>query len=1392
MQGKVIIAGLKRKVDYNESKVMSSRVQEDTQLPSYGAIEIRDEQETKPLVDKGKDFSESTSNWSQLTFGWLSPILEVGSAKNKLDIEDIAIVPLPLADSVSYVMDEFRSHWKKEITVAHRDPQVIRAIWKTVYKEYCFAGFLKLIHDLLQFVGPQVLHGLIAFLRNPEAPMWHGLLLTASVTLAQMLMSFCLRHYFFKCYRVGLRVRTIVITEIYRKSVLLSSSNYQHRRGEITNLMSVDSQRLQETTTYLHSIWFSFVQIILAMFFLWREMGISILAGVFVILVSIPLTTKTSSMMGKLQRSLMKTKDNRIEVNNEVLGNMKVVKLQAWEKPFSKRVNDLRQIELTKLFWYMMGKIVSILIWSTVPLAISVATFGTYVLLGNELDVAEALTALALFEILRFPLFMLPNTINNIVEATVALSRVDKFLKSTEHKRVSSGSLADIGVELEHASFVYENKRAPVAATDPENKASAPLTDAEWEMKLLHAQLQDAEEQLLQLERRKSTMPQRNNSRGNLLSLSRIDVEIKKGEFIAVVGGVGSGKTTLLKAILGEVRQLAGVLQAKGKLSYSAQSSFIMNATVKENILFGKSENGNPDLYKKTIDVCALKHDFEMLPHGDQTEIGEKGITLSGGQKARISMARALYHNPDIFLLDDPLAAVDALVGRKLFNECIVDSMLLGKGINNSNNTENKRTVILVTNALQYLSHPLVDRIIVLKEGKVIESGSFAELNSNETSQFKIFLDSFNETKTSKDESPADDTTVDEARKEIISDKMEDEDLLGKRNSLSRKSIITDSLKDDQMNDEMQERETGRVSTEVYLAWAKAAGGVWVIALILIGFALNEAIQFAPKWWLTYWSEHGSSTNQFHFLDIYALISGAAMIGTFLCSITVVMFALKASKSMYSRLLEAVMKAPMSFFDTTPLGQIVNRFSKDIYTLDEQLPDSMRSFFFTMTKCFSTVIVVSTVTPIFMLSLIPILYLYRLAQQYFSITYRELKRLDSVQRSPIYALFGETLDGVSTIRAFEAEGQLMNRMAKMLDNQQHAYFLTSASLCWIAVRLEVMGTAIVFGACLFVVFEHDAQSGNETFAGLAGLAIAYALSVTQSLNWAVRVGSDFEASMVSVERLEQYVRIESEAPSDTRLDETIQNWPTKGAINFQNVDLRYRPGLPRVLKNLNLSIPGNSKVGIVGRTGAGKSTLMTALMRIVEIDIGKIFIDGVDISLLGLQKLRSTVAVIPQDPVLFSGTIKSNLDPFEEYSADRIESVLERVGLMQKDDENSAVVSLDDAVLEGGENFSLGQRQLLVIGRALLSRVSVVICDEATAAVDAETDKHIQKIFRSDFNNATCLTVAHRLNTIMDSDYVLVMQDGKAAEFDTPKNLLQAEGGSFKELVDTWEKEHAN
>lgn len=462
-----------------------------------------------------------------------------------------------------------------------------------------------------------------------------------------------------------------------------------------------------------------------------------------------------------------------------------------------------------------------------------------------------------------------------------------------------------------------------------------------------------------------------------------------------------------------------------------------------------------------------------------------------------------------------------------------------------------------------------------------------------------------------------------------------------------------------------------------------------------------------------------------------------------------------------------------------------------MYTVDEQLMNTLRTYLQTLFNVLSTIAVIVGVTPVFALVLIPMIVFYASEQSYFTVTYRELKRLDSVARSPIYALLGETVDGAAIIRAFGAQHGLLRRLTAMMDHQQHAYFLTCSAQSWLAIRLELVGTLIITFSCLSAVVEHALSGSDETFAGLAGLAISYALSVTQSLNWSVRMASDMEANMVAVERVEEYSRLPPEGARRTERDAALESWPTAGEIEFRNAKLRYRPDLPLVLKGLSIRIPAGSKVGVVGRTGAGKSTLMVALLRIVELAEGEVWIDGENIRDVGLATLRSSIAVIPQDPILFSGTVRSNLDPFDQHQDKAILSILERVGLYSSgsSSQNSlsslaqrCVSDLSDVVAEGGLNFSVGQRQLLVIARALLRGAKIVILDEATAAVDPETDAMIQKVIRTEFKSSTCLTVAHRIPTILDSDWILVLSDGQAAEFDPPQTLLRR-GGMFRELV---------
>jgi ABC-type multidrug transport system fused ATPase/permease subunit len=814
--------------------------------------------------------------------------------------------------------------------------------------------------------------------------------------------------------------------------------------------------------------------------------------------------------------------------------------------------------------------------------------------------------------------------------------------------------------------------------------------------------------------------------------------------------------------------------------------------------------------------------DLKVLPGGDMTEIGERGINLSGGQKARVALARTVYADADVYLLDDPLAAVDAHVGQHLFEQCIL------------NLKKRNKCIILVTNALQFLKN--TSQIVVLRDGLIVESGSYDHLLNNGywlNEMINTHNDSSSSTglkRSTSGSSGSLENLVNEVNNGFIPETVSSKNEKVLSNQKDSKALIDEVLKsqeEERMYKEEQSgiavkekgtplltesgklislelKESGDVSTKVYSKWIKAAGGFGVGATFVILYYIGEGVAVLASWWLSVWSNDTDSRSPWFYLGIYATIN--VFVATFsLCrELYTRLRSWKAGQLLFRDMLSAVLYAPMSFFDTTPLGRIVNRFSKDIYTIDESIPQTIRSYFQCLAKVTGVLLYSSIVTPLFIVGLAPICAFYVIAQRYYIKTSRELTRLESTSRSPIYALFGETLDGISTIRAYRSEERFQAKNDLFLDNNQKAFFLNFSANCWLAVRLEMAGTLIATFAALFAVLGRDTTHVNgisdttainrrAAYAGLAGLSISFALSVTQSLNWSVRMASDLESQMVSVERVGQYTSMIQEADHHTSNDpsppsnkgasnRSVKSWPKSGEIVMNDVCLRYRDGLPLVLAGVTLHIKSREKVGIVGRTGAGKSSLVTALLRMVEMESGSIIIDGVDISAIGLNTLRSKIAVIPQDPVLFSGTIRSNLDPFLLYTDTQIWDNLRRTMLA------ASISSLDDLVLENGANFSVGQRQLLCIARALLSKATIIIMDEATAAVDVETDAAIQKTIREEFANATCLTVAHRLNTIMDSDKVLVMDMGKVAEYDTPSNLLDISDSMFSALVNDWEK----
>ncbi|KRY33393.1 Multidrug resistance-associated protein 1, partial [Trichinella spiralis] len=870
-------------------------------------------------------------------------------------------------------------------------------------------------------------------------------------------------------------------------------------------------------------------------------------------------------------------------------------------------------------------------------------------------------------------------------------------------------------------------------------------------------------------------------------TLQNINFSIKPGELVAVVGQVGAGKSSFLSAILGEMEKRNGTVGIKGNVAYVPQQAWIQNMTVRENILFNKPYRS--DLMKKVLDGCSLNRDLQLLSGGEEAEIGEKGVNLSGGQRQRISLARAVYQNADIYLLDDPLSAVDSHVGQHIFENIISNNGLL-----------KNKTRVFVTHGLGYLKN--VDKIIVLNNGTISEIGTYNELLSRKGAFAKLI-------ETYIQERNEDETFSDDVIDEIIEDaakvdlRLYERSISSVGSDGSRKRAKTSNQfdTDDYVKDHerayskmlsskkkqnegklIQEEEAavGNIKAKVYLDYVKAIGffSTFVITMLYI---TSNGFSVGASFWLADWSYDANryaneTTSTDVRLGIYAslgILQGIfILLATTLLSYSMVL----ASRDIHESLLNNLLRSPMSFYDVTPLGRILNRIGKDIDVIDDTLPLTVRTWIMAGLGVLSVLLVILISTPIFAAVIVPIAILYYFLQKIYIRSSRQLKRIESVTRSPVYSHFQESLTGAAVIRAFQVQERFILESERRLDENQTSFYQNEVSNRWLAVRLELIGNFLVLMAAIFAVISRE----DKISAGIVGLSVSYALQITQSMNYAVRMTGDLETNIVAVERTNEYMHTPTEAAltSDERLP---NDWPTNGTIQFSDYKLRYREGLELCLKGITCLIRGGEKIGIVGRTGAGKSSLTLALFRIVEPAGGSLLIDNTDITKIGLHDLRSRLTIIPQEPVLFCGTLRINLDPYEAYSDQDIWRNLERAHL--KAFVSSLPDKLQHMISEGGENLSVGQRQLVCLARALLRKTKILILDEATAAVDLETDDLIQQTIRLHFSDCTVLTIAHRLNTIIDNDRIMVLDAGRIAEFEPPQQLLDNKNSIFYSMA---------
>ncbi|XP_076608098.1 multidrug resistance-associated protein 1 [Chaetodon auriga] len=1200
-----------------------------------------------------------------------------------------------------------------------KEASLFWALCLTFGPYFLISCLYKIIQDILMFVGPEILRLLIHFVNNSSAPTWQGYFYTALLFVCTCVQSLILQKYFHVCFVSGMRLRTAIIGAVYRKALVISSAARRTSTvGEIVNLMSVDAQRFMDLITYINMIWSAPLQVVLALYFLWQNLGPSVLAGVAVMVLLVPVNAVIAMKTKTYQVAQMKSKDNRIKLMNEMLNGIKVLKLYAWELAFKDKVSEIRESELQVLKKAAYLASVSTFTWVCAPFLVALSTFTVYVLIDehNVLDAQKAFVSLALFNILRFPLNMLPMVISSMVQASVSLTRLRVFLSHEE--------LQDDSVERK------------ALATSPH---SISIVDGVFSW-----------------------------SRTESPTLKKLNVCIAEGSLVAVVGHVGSGKSSLLSALLGEMEKLEGTVAVKGWVAYVPQQAWIQNSTLKDNIMFGQERKES--WYQRVVEACALQPDLEILPAGDETEIGEKGVNLSGGQKQRVSLARAVYCDRAVYLLDDPLSAVDAHVGKHIFDQVIGPQGLL-----------KEKTRVLVTHGMSYL--PQADLILVMVEGEITEMGSYQQLMATEGA-FAEFLRTYaavdntdNKESVPKSETKAMENgtmaTLDGPGVSSVSrlPQAGQED-----KALSKKSKNPDVGK----LTEADKASTGRVKLSVFWSYLKAIG-VLLSCISLLLFLTHHLVSLFSNYWLSLWTDdpvvNGTQPDRLMRLEVYGALGLSQGVAVFGYSLSMSIGGILASRCLHQSMLYDVLRSPMSFFERTPSGNLVNRFAKEMDTIDSVIPSIIKMFMGSMFNVLGACAVILIATPLVAI-IIPVLGLvYFFVQRFYVASSRQLKRLESVSRSPIYTHFSETLLGTSVIRAFGEQERFIRESDQRVDHNQKAYYPSIVANRWLAVRLEFVGNVIVSFAALFAVIARE-----RLRPGIMGLSISYALQLTASLTWLVRMSSDVETNIVAVEKVKEYSDTEKEAEWKIKPSSLPPGWPTDGCIDIRGFSLRYRHDLDPAIRNITININGGEKVGIVGRTGAGKSSLTLGLFRIIEAAEGQIFIDGVDIAQLGLHELRSRITIIPQDPVLFSGSLRMNLDPFDCYSDEEVWRSLEYSHL--KTFVSGLPNKLSHECSEGGENLSVGQRQLLCLARALLRKTKILVLDEATAAVDMETDNLIQSTIRSQFEDCTVLTIAHRLNTIMDYTRVLVLDRGEMTEFDSPSNLIAQRGAFYKMAKD--------
>jgi ATP-binding cassette subfamily C (CFTR/MRP) protein 1 len=1082
-------------------------------------------------------------------------------------------------------------------------------------------------------------------------------------------------HYlFFFQPNMAIRLRSALNALIFKKALRQQRSE-QHRMstGLIVNLVATDSLRIQNLFVFLNSIWYHPLTLIAIIFLLYRLVGAPALVGGCTLALLLSCSIFIAREQGRLRSKLSRIADNRVGLTRETLLHIKAAKSQGWEANLENKINSLRKDEAA-----ISAKLarLSALFAISSGIAPAAAMATTSILLvrsGATLEAATLFPILTLFMQLRFSLNMLPETVHSVVEASVAAKRIYTFLTSAEFAPTK----------------VVEEQAEAIRIQELQTK---------W------------------------------SSGGAKATRVRDSILISRGELVVVVGSVGSGKTALLLSILGELPSDSGSVSLEGTVSYVPQQPWIISDSVRDNITFGRDFDNSR--YHRALFASGLRPDLQNLPAGDATRIGERGINLSGGQRHRVALARAVYQNAEIYLLDDPLSALDPQVARHVFNNLIRGEL-------------QEKTRIVVSHRLEFAME--ADRVIVVENGEIIEQGEPRHLIAC-SERFKQLLHFHRKI---SDEGPL---TTNDPRSANFQIPQEEEEADGEEDLAESPEPLIQT----------EERRSGSVSNATVSSYFKKLAPGFALVGIALLFLCRQGAALTTDLWLTSWS----GVKQ---IDLTTFLSGylgcVILLGVigYLRTMQVFSAGINAGISAHKDLLHGVLHAPLSFFESHPVGRVLNRFSRDLENVELALPRALIDAGHCLIETLTVCIIVTFVAPAVFMIIAPAAAIYYLAARFFRPASRDLQRLSALSLSPIFAILSECLVGVEALRASKLADIFTTRYTNALDAHNRITYMQTATNRWLGLRLESLGVAIILGIGLSV----SLNLGISSSVALSGLALAYAIMMTSTMVWAIRSMSMVENNLTSYERIERYAQTPSESPYGSAAP---AGWPSRGAITIRELCARYKPELPLALDRLSCAIPAGNRVGIIGRTGSGKSTLISSFLRIIEPSSGSIEIDGVDLSTLALSELRGALSVVPQEPILFSGQLRESLDPFKTCSDQEIWHSLERVGL--KEIVESLPNKINADVREGGINFSAGQRQLISLARALLRKSKVIILDEATASIDSESDYQIQNVLRNELRGATVLIVAHRLPTVMDADLILGLKNGRLIDFGSPSELL--------------------